>query len=384
MLPRVLDERWVGRRVVCAPDKLRDAATAQEAAEALALGARQAGWQADVLPVADGGEGTLEVVLAHVGGAVHEMDGLDGLGRQHPTRFAILPDSTGVVVAADVVGLEPLAPEDRDAMRASSRGLAVPVLAALAAGASRLVVFVGGTANMDGGLGFLIGLGASAYDSAGHPLQGTGEDLTRLASFDMTPALAAVKGVDIVLASDVDSPLIGPAGAAHVFGPQKGATAEQVVLLDSALRRLAERIELDPLTPGTGAAGGLGYALTALGARRVSGAALVLEWSGMAAKLREADLCLTAEGKVDSSSSAGKTVGAVIRACREAGAPCVVMGGEVTPEADELYATGAAAVVSISRGVRSLPDALGSALTDLSAAARSACELAGAVMDRQS
>jgi glycerate kinase len=367
--------------VLCAPDKLRDAASAVEAAAALTAGATRAGWSAREFPIADGGEGTLDVLIGELGGAIHETAAEDALGRARPGRFGLLPDGTGIVVAADVIGLQELSDDERDVMRTSSRGLAAPLRAAVAAGARRLVVFLGGTANMDGGLGLLVGLGAHARDGIGRDLTGTGADLLRLDSLDLAPALAALRGVELVLASDVQSPLLGPDGAAHLFGPQKGADPEQIVGLDAAMARLAELIGTDPATPGAGAAGGLGYVLSTLGAERVGGADLVLELTGFTRALAGADLCLTGEGKVDRSSLAGKAVGAVLAACERAGVPCVVLGGALTPDADDLYAHGAAAVLSISRGAHSLPQALDGAAADLEAAAHAVCRLVATARD---
>lgn len=366
----------VRRRVLCAPDKLRDAVSAAEAAGALGLGAERAGWSAREFPIADGGEGTLDVVLTHLDGEVRHTPAEDPLGRRVQARFGLLADGTAVVVAADVIGLQPLAEHERDVMRASSRGLAPLLRAAVAAGARRVVVFVGGTANMDGGLGLLVGLGAVAHDASGESLAGTGADLLVLDSIDLAAAHSTLAGVELVLASDVVSPLVGPDGAAYVYGPQKGAAPAQVALLDQAMLRLAGYVGLDPETPAAGAAGGLGYALLALGAERVGGAEVVLDLTGFASALADVDLCITGEGRVDRSSSAGKAVSAVLAACRRAGVPCVVLGGAVTSDADALYDQGAAAVLSISRCAQSLPDALRGASADLEAAARAVCGVA--------
>ena len=376
------DHPTAALRVLCAPDKLRDAVSAAAAASALAAGAARAHWTAREFPIADGGEGTLDVLLDHLAGEILETEAEDALGRASRARFGLLADGTGIVVAADVVGLQALSDQERDVMRTSSRGLAAPLRAAVAAGARRVVVFVGGTANMDGGLGLLVGLGAQAQDHAGRELAGAGADLLRLDALDMAPAREALDGVDLVLASDVVSPLLGPDGAAHVFGPQKGADPDQVVQLDRAMARLAALVGEDPATSGAGAAGGLGYVLLALGAERVGGADLVLELTGFAQALSEVDLCLSGEGKVDRSSSAGKAVGAVLAAARRVGIPCVVLGGALTADADELYKQGAASVLSISRGAQSLDEALQGATADLEASAHAVCSLVGHVRPR--
>jgi len=175
----------------------------------------------------------------------------------------------------------------------------------------------------------------------------------------------------------VVSPLRGPAGAALLYGPQKGADADAVERLDAGLRRLAPLLGPAAARPGAGAAGGLGAALMALGGKRVSGAETVLELVNFAGRLRGADLCITAEGKVDRSTLAGKAVFAVLGACTKAEVPCVVLGGNVTDEADALYDHGAAAVLPIGRRPRRIPDALAATAGDLRHATRAVCTLAG-------
>jgi glycerate kinase len=363
-------------RVLCAPDKFRGSISAPDAARAMAAGATAAGWECGQHPIADGGEGTAQAVLATRGGERFEVQSVDALNRPSLASWARLSDGNAIAVAADAIGLAALNPAERDPLAASSRGLAAPILAAAAAGARTVLVFIGGTANMDGGLGLLAALGAHVRDSGGARLSGRGEDLAAVASIDLGPARAALADVDLVLATDVTSPLFGPDGAAHVFGPQKGADQDTVELLDRGLRRLAPLLGAAAEQPGAGAAGGLGAALMALGAQRRSGAETVLEISGFAAALADVDLCITAEGSVDRSTGAGKAVSAVLRACRDKGIPCVVLGGAVMPEAEQLYALGAAGLFAIGRRPQALPDALATTARDLQLTTRAVCELA--------
>ncbi len=367
-------------RVLCAPDKFRDGLSASAAARAMSSGARLAGCTALEHPIADGGEGTIEALLANRSGAIRPVDSYDALGRAAQTRYAWLPDSTAVVVAADAIGLQSLALTDRDPLRASSRGLAAPILAAVAAGAHRIVVFLGGTATMDGGIGLLAALGAEVLDGAGRPLRGTGADLSALGHLDLTSARAALGSVELVVAHDVDSPLFGPIGAARVFGPQKGADHEAVERLDAGLLALAPRLGPAADSPGAGAAGGLGGALMALGAASTSGAELVLELTAFAEQLAGINLCITAEGAIDASTAAGKAVSAVLRACGRAGVACVVLGGTVTPAAEDLYALGAAGVFAIGRQPRSMPEALALTAPDLTLTTRAVCQLAQGIL----
>ena len=248
------------------------------------------------LSVADGGEGTAEVLARALGGEWHEAAVSDPLGRPVTARWLLLPDGTAVVEAAQAIGLGRLAPAERDPLRASSRGLGELIHAALAADPDALLVCLGGTATVDGGAGLMEVLG-------GFPV----------------PARAAC---------DVRNPLLGPRGAARAFGPQKGATPDVVEELEL---RLARRRSLVPFTdlPGAGAAGGLGAALAALGAELVPGAELVLEAIGFRERLRDAALVVTGEGVVDRTTWEGKAPGAVFEACRTAGVRCAVFGGRV-------------------------------------------------------
>ncbi|MDR9370368.1 glycerate kinase, partial [Conexibacter sp. JD483] len=341
-------------RVLCAPDKLRGALDAAAAAAALAAGARAAGATAVELPIADGGEGTLDAFLA--GASVVSVPVRDALGRPREARLARIDgggpreealagrdgsntreaalagrdgDGSGaratagtwLVEAAEAVPLHGLAADERDVLRASSWGVGQLIVAALDRGAARLLVAVGGTATMDGGAGMLAALGAScAHNGAGLLT----DQSVRLAGLD--PRL---REVEVELLVDVAAPLTGPDGAARRFGPQKGATAAQVEALDAAHGRWAAALGIDPATPGAGAAGGLGAALQALGARTVAGAEAILDLKRFDALLADADLVLTAEGSVDASTLQGKAVAAVVGRCARAGVPVVVLGGRV-------------------------------------------------------
>jgi glycerate 2-kinase len=253
--------------------------------------------EAEEIPVADGGEGTAAALHAALGGEWREASVSDPLGRRVDARFLSIPDGRAVVEAAEAIGLPRLLPEERDPLRASSRGLGELVLAALEAGASGLVVGVGGTATMDGGAGLR-------------------EVLRELS-------------VPTVAACDVASPLLGERGAARAFGPQKGATPAQVEELE---RRHAAMDELRPFAdlPGAGAAGGLGAAFAALGARLVPGAELVLTELRFRERIRGAAVVVTGEGAVDRTTAEGKAPGVVARVCAEEGVRCAVFGGRVT------------------------------------------------------
>ncbi|HET6623297.1 MAG TPA: glycerate kinase [Gaiellaceae bacterium] len=280
-------------RALLCPASLKGVLSAPAAAAALARGL---GGEATELPVADGGEGTAEIFEAALGGRWHEATVHDPLGRARTARWLRLPDGRAVVEAASAIGLPLLAPGERDPLVASSRGLGELVTAALSSSPSALVVALGGTATVDGGAGLL-------------------EVVRKLP----VPTLALC---------DVDVPL---EDAARLFGPQKGASAEDVAVLE---RRLAERAELRPFAslPGAGAAGGLGAALASLGAELAAGAAAVLDLLGFDGRLRGHDLVVTGEGRVDRTTLAGKVPGEVARRAAPAGVRCVVFGGLVEVE----------------------------------------------------
>jgi glycerate 2-kinase len=303
-------------RLVACPDSLKGVLSAADAAAALAEGARSGGLAALELPLADGGEGTAEAIARACGGTWRTAAVSDPLGRRVDARF-LLCDGAAVVEAAEAIGLARVAPGERDPWRASSRGLGELIVVAVAAGAKRVVVGLGGTATVDGGVGLR-------------------EALPRLP-------------VPVTAACDVRNPLLGPRGAARVFGPQKGASRALVRDLERRLASLPE-LAAHAEVPGAGAAGGLGAAFAALGAELVSGADYVLGAVGLERVLAEAPaVAVTAEGAVDRSSAEGKVPGAVVAACTRAGVPCVVVGGRVDPEgARALWRLCVTAVVSLS------------------------------------
>jgi glycerate kinase len=281
-------------RALLCPASLKGTCTAAAAAAALARGFRRAGADALELPVADGGEGTAEVLHRGLGGRWREAVVSDPLGRPVPARWLVLDDGRAVLEAAAAIGLPLLGPEERDPLRASSRGLGELILAALREEPAALVVGLGGSATVDGGAG-------------------------------MREVLRALPAPTTVLC-DVRTTL---GDAARLFGPQKGASPETVGELEE---RLAAMGELRPYAelPGSGAAGGLGAALAALGAGLVPGAEAVLDLASFDERVRGVDLVVTGEGHVDVTTWEGKAPAAVARRCSRAGVRCVVFGGVVS------------------------------------------------------
>lgn len=354
-------------RVVIAPDSFGGSLSAPAAAEAIAVGwARRA--PVDELcrvPLSDGGPGFVDVLHTALGGEPRESTVAGPLPGQRVSARWLRVGETAYLEAAQACGLHLVDRIDPDAARAaSSFGVGELVADALATGVSRLVVGLGGSACTDGGAGLLAGLGRAPLDVGGAVLPRGGAALARSASLAAGRRLPET--IELVLAADVDNPLVGRHGAAAVFGPQKGADAAAVAELDAALARWVEVLgaacDLDPevlaATPGAGAAGGLGAALLALGGRRVSGANLVRELAGLDAALDHADLVLTGEGRFDWQSLRGKLVTAVAGAAAERGLPCLVLAGQVEVGRREAAAIGIEEAYSVAEHVGGVPAAL--------------------------
>ena len=352
-------------RIVLAPDSFKESMTAAQAAAAMTRGVRAVHPDADCVevPMADGGEGTAEALIAALRGEWRTVVTTDPLGRPLVARYGLAPDGLAVIEVAAAVGIGLVQPAERDVMRATSVGVADLVADALDAGATRLIVGLGGSVTTDGGAGLLAGLGAVWLDAAGAALSPWPGSLAGLDRVDLSGLDRRLTQVVIELACDVTNPLLGPSGAAAVFGPQKGAGPEQVPVLDAALTRIADALVRAGCAevrdrPGAGAAGGLGAAFLSLGAGLRRGVEVVAEAAGLAAALLRADLVLTGEGSLDRQTLAGKTPAGVAELAGRYGVPVIAFAGRLGEGADELVGRGFVAVQSIMRG----PDDLASAL----------------------
>ena len=344
-------------RVVIAPDSFKGSATAQQVASALATGWRREWPEAhiDEVPVADGGEGTVDAMVHATGGRFVEAVVTGPLGEPVTARYGILGDgATAVIEMAAASGL-PLVPSHaRDPRRTTTRGTGELILAALDAGCRRIIIGIGGSATNDGGAGMAQALGVRLLDEAGNELPPGGGPLRRLARIDVSGLDPRVREAELVVACDVDNPLTGPRGASHVFGPQKGATPAMVAELDAALAHYAAVIQRDlgldvAQLPGAGAAGGLGAGLVAFcGAALRPGAAIVLEAVGLERHVQAADLVITGEGRLDGQSAAGKAPVAVARLAKRWGKPVIAVAGALGDDADQLAAEGIDAAIAIT------------------------------------
>jgi len=325
-------------RILVAPQEFKGSLTASSAARAIADGLRRAlpAAEFDLLPVADGGPGTVEALVAATGGHLARTPALDPLGRPITASWGILGDNTTAVVEmAAASGLLLLAQGELDPRRASTYGTGLLIRAALDAGCTRIIVGVGGSATNDGGTGCAAALGVRFLDRAGNPLPPGGAALAALDHIDVAAVDPRLQRTEIVVASDVTNPLVGPEGASAVYGPQKGADADTVAELDAALTWLAEVVRRDlgvdlAEFPGAGAAGGLGYGLMVFcRAQLRPGFDVVAQYSGFDQRLAAADLVITGEGRLDAQTAYGKAPAGVARRARAAGKPVLVLAGAI-------------------------------------------------------
>ena len=369
-------------KVVLAPDSFKESMSAAEAARAMARGVREVYPDADCVevPMADGGEGTTEALVDALGGRWRTVASVDALRRPITAAYGLLPGGVAVIEVAAAVGIGLIAPAERDVLRATSFGVADLVRDALDAGATRLIVGLGGSVTTDGGAGMLAGLGARWLDADGGPLAPDPASLATLARVDLTGLDPRLRGITVDLACDVTNPLLGPHGSAAVFGPQKGATPAQVPVLDATLARIADALVAAGTPevrdqPGAGAAGGLGAAWLSLGARRRKGVEVVAEAVGLDRHLRGASLVLTGEGSVDAQTLAGKTPAGVAAVAAARGVPVIAFAGRLGPGADDLVHHGFAAVLPIMAGPGDLAAALAAGPANLQRAVATAMRL---------
>jgi len=318
-------------RVVIAPDSFKGTLAAADAALAISEGWRMVRPDDDIalLPQADGGEGTLAAIASAVPGAVLRSAGpVTGPdGRPTPGYWLELPDGTAVAELAQASGLPLMA--SPDPLGASTRGLGEVIAAALDAGATALVIGLGGSASTDGGAGALAALGMLLLDDDGRPVRDGGGELARVVAIDRTGLRDAPAG-GVRLLSDVTAPLLGPAGAAAVYGPQKGADADDIRTLDAALAGFAELLGDGAATPGAGAAGGAGFGfLAAWGARIEAGSQAIATLTGFATQAASADVVVTGEGRFDATSATGKVVGNALALADEGSARVFVIAGQL-------------------------------------------------------
>ena len=362
-------------RVVVAPNAFKGCLTAHEAAAAIARGVQAAGGEAEMIPVADGGDGTLDVLVAALGGSIMGVIARGPLGLPVRAHLGKLNDGTGVVEMAQASGYALVGASERDPMRASSYGTGELLKGALARRPLRVFVALGGSATVDGGTGLARALGVRFLDADDKVLPDGGGALERLARIDASRLDPRVHEAPIVALADVTNPMLGPEGAARAFGPQKGATDAQVETIERGLENLAARMQADlggdvAELPGAGSAGGAGAMLAALGAELRSGAEVVLEALGFDDRIDGADLAITGEGKLDRHSLSGKGPVAVAQACERKLVGCAAIAG-----ISELHAGDGGFLM-----IRSLVEHFGDEATALSQAEEGLSSVASALV----
>ncbi|PQO98219.1 glycerate kinase [Massilia phosphatilytica] len=364
-------------KIVIAPDSFKESLTALQVADAIEAGMREI-WPDAVyvkVPVADGGEGTVQAMIDATGGRRVDVRVTGPLGQ---TVDAFYGDAGGLAVIemAAASGLEGVPPDLRDPRTATSRGTGELIRAALDAGARRFVLGVGGSATNDGGAGMLQALGVRLLDGDGQDLGPGGAELARLDRIDVSGLDPRVRDAEFRIACDVDNPLTGPRGASAVFGPQKGATPAMVAQLDAALAHYADVIRRDmnqdiAQVPGAGAGGGIAAAMVVfLQGELNPGVEIVMEAVGLDAAVRAADLVVTGEGRIDGQTVHGKTPMGVAQVARHYGKPVVAIGGSLAVDADAVHEQGIEVVVAAVARPCSVAEALAAGADNLRRAAR--------------
>ena len=353
-------------KIVIAPDSFKDSLSAQGVADAIALGLAQVWPDAQLIkcPMADGGEGTVESILAACEGQQRRTLVRGPLGAMVDAAWGWLPQShTAIIEMAEASGLQLVPVAQRDACISSTFGTGQLIRAALDAGAQRVILAIGGSATNDGGAGAMQALGVKLLDAQGQTLSPGGLALAQLARVDLSEIDPRLAQVRFDIAADVNNPLCGPHGASAIFGPQKGASPAQVEQLDRALGHFADQcaqaLNNDVRDePGSGAAGGLGFAAKAfLGAQFKAGVEVVAELVGLADAVSGADLVITGEGRFDAQTLRGKTPFGVARVAREHGVPVIVIAGTLGEGYQALYEHGIDAAFALASGPMTLEQA---------------------------
>lgn len=364
-------------RILVAPDSFKGSATAPAVAAAIADGLRRVDGTVEtvLLPMADGGEGTVEALIACLGGEHVGCTVPDPLDRPVDAAYGWIADRRLAVIEMAAASGLPLLGDSPDPARASTFGTGVLIRDALDRGAERILLGIGGSATVDGGTGLLAALGARFLDADGNVLRGAGGMLSRIASIDLDGLDPRLRGRELTIATDVTSPLLGPQGAVHVFGPQKGVADPDIPVFEAGMAHFAEiavaTTGVDHReSPGAGAAGGIGFLLcSAAGGEMRAGFPLIAELAGLDAAIAGADLVITGEGRLDAQSLAGKVPIGVARRARAAGVPAMAFAGLIEGDPQDLRPEGLAAVMSIIDRPMSLKDAMGNAEALIAAAA---------------
>ena len=372
-------------KVCIAPDSFKESLSAAEVAEAIRRGVLKVapGAQTVIVPMADGGEGTVRALVDATGGEFVRETVTGPLGGKVQADYGLLGEGeTAVIEMAAASGLPLLPPDERNPMLTTTFGTGELIRSALDRGVKHIIVGIGGSATVDGGAGMAQALGAKLLDEKGEEIGFGGGELRRLERIDLSGLAPRVASVEVEVACDVTNPLTGPEGAARIYGPQKGATPEMVEALERNLAHLAHVIANDlgkdvGDLPGAGAAGGLGAGLVAfLGAKLRPGVEIVIEASGLRKKMKGCDLVITGEGRLDEQSAFGKTIDGVAGVAKGLGIPVVAIAGSLGKGCEKVLGRGVSAYFSTVPGPGSLQEALTEAAEFLERTAEQVMRLA--------
>lgn len=353
-------------RVVIAPDSFKGCLNANQVAKAMRKGVQRVYPEStiDLIPMADGGEGTVEAILSAVKGVRVKVDVTDPLGRPIEAAYGLIDNgATAIIEMAAASGLPLLNDSERNPLVTSTYGTGLLIRDALERGVSKVLLGIGGSATNDGGAGLASALGVRLLDNQGQVLPQGGASLANLVKLDMEEINPLLSKVQIEVACDVQNPLCGPEGASAVYGPQKGAKPEDVKVLDAALlnfgKRLGEVAGVNLLElAGGGAAGGLGAGVVGfLGAKLRPGSQIVLEVAHADEKIKQADLVLTGEGRTDFQTAYGKVPVGVAALAKNYSVPVLVISGSVEGSPDFLSDHGIASCFSVAEGITTMEDA---------------------------
>lgn len=361
------------KKIIIAPDSFKGTVSSSEICEIVNKGILSVfpGCKTVEIPMADGGEGTVDSFLSAIGGKKIECIIKGPFFEDIHSFFSILKDgNTAVIEVAAACGLD-LVGEKKNPMHTTSYGVGQLMKAAMDAGCKKLIIGLGGSATNDAGIGMAGALGAKFTDSSGKPVPLNGEGLNSLAHMDISGVDRRIKEMDIIAACDVDNPLYGENGAAYVYAPQKGASPKEMAILDKGLQNFADFLKKDlkidvANVPGAGAAGGLGAGFYAFAGGKIkSGIDILLDISGFDEEIKDADLVITGEGKIDGQSIRGKVpVGVAKRAKRE-NVPVIVVAGDIGDGTEALEDLGITAIFSTNKRAVPFTEAKKSAKEDI-------------------
>ncbi|MGB9781165.1 glycerate kinase [Caldanaerobacter sp.] len=355
-------------KILLAPDSFKGSLSSKEVCHAMENGIKRV-IDAEIIsiPIADGGEGTVEALVYAVGGEIIRSDVTGPLGEKVEAFYGILKDGTAVIEMAACAGLYLIPEEKRNPLKTTTYGVGELIKLALDRGCRKFIIGIGGSATNDGGVGMAQALGVKFLDKDGNEIGFGGGELYKIEKIDISSIDKRIYESEFIVASDVDNPLCGEKGASYVYGPQKGATPEMIKILDENLKHLAyvtkKVIDKDySEVPGAGAAGGLGFGLMAfLGAKLKRGIEIIIETTRLEEKIKEVDLVITGEGNTDFQTAFGKAPAGIAKLAKKYGKPVIILSGGLGKDYKSLYDIGVTALFSITNKPMSLEEAMESA-----------------------